>query len=51
VVAAAVDRVLGDSVLREALVTRGRARAEEFSLERNRRRFAAAITDVIGSGS
>jgi glycosyltransferase involved in cell wall biosynthesis len=51
VVAAAVDRVLGDSVLREALVTRGRARAEEFSLERNRRRFAAAFTDVMSEVS
>ncbi len=51
VVAAAVDRVLGDSVLREVLVARGRARAEEFSLARSRRRFADAITDVIAEVS
>jgi glycosyltransferase involved in cell wall biosynthesis len=50
-VAAAVDRVLGDASLRDALVARGVARVEEFSLERTRRQFADAISGVIDGGS
>ncbi len=48
VVAAAVDRVLGDGSLRDSLVARGLVRVDEFSLERTRARFAAAIGSVIG---
>jgi L-malate glycosyltransferase len=49
VVAAAVHRVLGDAVLREALVAAGVVRVEEFSLARSRARFADAITTVMGA--
>jgi glycosyltransferase involved in cell wall biosynthesis len=49
VAAAAVGRVLGDGGVRDGLVARGRARVEEFSLERTRRRFADAIEEVVGA--
>jgi glycosyltransferase involved in cell wall biosynthesis len=51
VVAAAVDRVLGDGSLRDALVARGLVRVEEFSLARTRARFAEAITEVAASAA
>jgi hypothetical protein len=47
VVAAAVDRVLGDGSVRDELVARGVVRLEEFSLVRTRARFAEAIAGVI----
>jgi glycosyltransferase involved in cell wall biosynthesis len=43
VVAAAIDRVVSDPVLRAALVAAGRRRLEEYSLQRSRARFTAAI--------
>ena len=51
VVAAAVSRVLGDAVLREGLVGAGRARLEEFSLERSRARLWEALNPLIEAGT
>ncbi|MCZ7531678.1 MAG: glycosyltransferase family 4 protein [Acidimicrobiia bacterium] len=47
VVAAAVGRVLGDAVLREAMVADGRVRLEDFSLERSRERLWDALSPLI----
>jgi glycosyltransferase involved in cell wall biosynthesis len=46
-VAAAVDRVVGDPVFAERLVAAGHRRAAEFSLENTRARFATAIRQVV----
>lgn len=46
-VAAAAERVLGDTGLRARLVDRGRERAGEFTLERARRQFAATIERAV----
>ncbi|MGH9029008.1 MAG: glycosyltransferase, partial [Acidimicrobiales bacterium] len=46
-VAATVARVLGDSALRSTLVGAGRRRADQFSLERGRERWAAALEEVL----
>ena len=43
VVAAAIDRVIRDPALGAALVAAGRRRLEEYTLERSRARFAAAV--------
>jgi L-malate glycosyltransferase len=48
VVAAAVDRVVSDASVRDALVARGADRVEQFSLERTRRLFAERIGGVVG---
>ncbi|HUY21250.1 MAG TPA: glycosyltransferase family 4 protein [Acidimicrobiales bacterium] len=45
----AVHRVLSDATLRGRLVEAGRARAHEFSLDRSRQRWAAAIDEAIGA--
>jgi len=47
--ATAVQRVLGDDTLRARLVTAGRERAEEFTLDRSRRRWAAAVDEAIAA--
>ena len=46
-VAAAVERVLGDTALRAALVRQGRASSERFALARSRARFAEALSQVV----
>jgi glycosyltransferase involved in cell wall biosynthesis len=48
VVAAAVDRVLGDERLRGALVAAGRARLDDFALARTRARLADVVTELVG---
>ena len=48
-VAAAVATVLADAGLRRRLVEAGRRRLAEFSLDRSRRRFAAAIEQALSS--
>ena len=52
-VATAVHRVLVDTAVRDRLVQAGVRRAEDFSLERTRARWAAAIDAAleVGSGS
>jgi glycosyltransferase involved in cell wall biosynthesis len=47
-VAAAVDRILGDDGLRSRLISAGRARAGEFSLERCAELAISAIATVAG---
>jgi glycosyltransferase involved in cell wall biosynthesis len=47
-VAAAVDRVLRDGVLRDQLVAAGRARLDHFALARTRATWRAAIEGVLG---
>jgi glycosyltransferase involved in cell wall biosynthesis len=47
VVAAAVHRVLSDGSLRDRLIASGAERVEQFSLERTRRRFAQALSQVM----
>jgi glycosyltransferase involved in cell wall biosynthesis len=48
VVATAVNRVLTDGGLRDALVAAGTARLATFDLATNRRRFADAVRAVVG---
>lgn len=45
--AAAVARVMNDAALRTHLVEAARSRAEQFSLERSRRRFVELVTTAI----
>ena len=49
-VAAAVDRVLGDPAVRDALVAAGERRLEHFSLERSRARWLEVLDSVAEGG-
>lgn len=46
-VAVAVDRVVGDAVVREQLVAAGRRRLGDFALTRTRQLFLEAVTPVL----
>jgi glycosyltransferase involved in cell wall biosynthesis len=48
VVSAAVDRVIGDSVLRQAMIGAGHARLEDFALDRCRAQFADVVRAACG---
>jgi glycosyltransferase involved in cell wall biosynthesis len=45
----AVHRVLADGSLRGRLVEAGAARADEFSLDRGRQRWAGAIDEAVAT--
>jgi glycosyltransferase involved in cell wall biosynthesis len=48
-IAAAVDRVMTDSVLRTALVESGRSRLVDFDVERSQRKFLDAVEPIVGA--
>lgn len=48
-VAAAVHRVMSDSLLRDRMVERGRARAAEFSVDRTAERLKEVIGGLVGA--